>query len=353
MKLLIVTQVVDEKNLVLGFFVRWIEEFAKKYESVEVICLLEGIHQLPENVRVHSLGKEKRQGDIREGFGRKSLDKIRYTMHFYMYVWKLRKRYDAVFVHMNQEYILLAGPVWKLLGKKMYLWRNHYAGSWLTDIATVYLAKVFCTSKYSYTAKYKKTIFMPVGVDTKNFQTDTTIKKIPDSILFFARMSPSKRAEMLIDALSMLKQKGIRFAATFAGSPEKSDEQYYARLQKRVLAHNLSYEVTFIPGVAKNESPLIFAANEIFVNCSPSGMFDKMLFEAAASGCIVLATSDDFKVLAGEKYFFKDAEELADKLQEVLRSSVEIKNLYQTHLKEITQKEDISILAEKVSKYIH
>ena len=58
MKLLITTQAVDTDDPVLGFFVRWIEEFAKHAERVEVVCLREGKHGLPPNVRVHSLGKK-------------------------------------------------------------------------------------------------------------------------------------------------------------------------------------------------------------------------------------------------------------------------------------------------------
>ena len=58
MRLLIVTQVVDQNDSVLGFFHRWIEEFAKNCEKVHVICLKESVHNLPENVAVHSLGKE-------------------------------------------------------------------------------------------------------------------------------------------------------------------------------------------------------------------------------------------------------------------------------------------------------
>ena len=59
MKLLIITQKVDINDPVLGFFHRWLEEFAKHYEFVTVICLEKGEHRLPENVKVLSLGKEK------------------------------------------------------------------------------------------------------------------------------------------------------------------------------------------------------------------------------------------------------------------------------------------------------
>ena len=59
MKLLLVTQKVDEDDEVLGFMHRWIEEFAKHCEKVIVVCLREGSHSLPDNVEVHSLGKER------------------------------------------------------------------------------------------------------------------------------------------------------------------------------------------------------------------------------------------------------------------------------------------------------
>ena len=107
MKILIVTQVVNTEHPILGFFHRWIEEFAKHYELVHVVCLEEGTHALPANVTIHSLGKET------------SKNKFLYLLKFYKQIWQLRGEYDVVFVHMNQLYVVLGYPVWKLLRKKM------------------------------------------------------------------------------------------------------------------------------------------------------------------------------------------------------------------------------------------
>ena len=71
MKLLILTQKVDKNDDVLGFFHGWILEFAKNYEKVTVICLYEGKHDLPENVKVLSLGKER------------GVSKLKYILNFY------------------------------------------------------------------------------------------------------------------------------------------------------------------------------------------------------------------------------------------------------------------------------
>ncbi len=302
MKLLVTTQVMDSADPGLGFFVRWVEELSLHAETIEVICLFEGAHALPPNVRVHSLGKEN---------GR--VPGIAYALRYLRLAWKLRGRYDAAFVHMNQEYIIIAGWLWKLLGKRIYLWRNHYAGSVLTDIAAAFCTKVFCTSKHSYTARYRKTVLMPVGIDTERFRADPSTIRIPRSILFLARIAPSKRADMFIEALGMLKERGEGYTASIYGSALPEDEAYLGSLNAQ--AHHLGLDgmLSFHPGPSPEHAPRVFAAHEIFVNCSPSGMFDKTLFEAAAAGCIVVASSEDFSLLLGRDPF-SDAVSLASQL---------------------------------------
>src|SRR5690349_983344 len=101
MRLLIITQKVDSKDPILGFFHRWIVEFAKNTTKVSVVCLSKGVFNLPSNVSVYSLGKER------------GGNRISYTYNFFRYIWTLRHEYDAVFVHMNPIYVLLGGFFWK------------------------------------------------------------------------------------------------------------------------------------------------------------------------------------------------------------------------------------------------
>lgn len=311
MRLLIVTQAVDADDPVLGFFCRWVEEFAKHVERIEVICLKEGKHELPVNVRVHSLGKT-------ENSKQTLANRIRYVFRFLKLAWRLRHDYDSVFVHMNQEYVLINGWLWKLLGKRIFMWRNHYKGSYLTDIAALFCTKIFCTSKHSYTAKYKKSELMPVGVDTERFFPDACVKRKSRSILFLARMASSKRPDMLIDALAMLASGDIEFTATFVGSPMPADAEYYGSLKEKVRTLDLADRVTFHPGIPNGQTPDLYRAHEIFVNTSPSGMLDKTIFEAAACGCHVLAASADFAALAGPDTHFSNALELAIRLTSTL-----------------------------------
>ena len=64
MKLLILTQKVDENDDVLGFMHGWIKEFAKHYEKIIVVALGVGQYDLPENVKVLSLGKPVQGGPL-------------------------------------------------------------------------------------------------------------------------------------------------------------------------------------------------------------------------------------------------------------------------------------------------
>lgn len=306
MKLLILAQAVDTEDPVLGFFVRWIEELAKRVEHIEVICLKEGSYSLPDNVRVHSLGKEK------------GVSHAKYVLNFYTYIWRLRYNYNAVFIHMNQEYSILGGLFWRLLGKRVYLWRNYHTGNILTDIAMVFCTKVFCTSRHSYTARNKKTDLMPVGVDTERFFSDARTLRKPRSVLFLSGMWPSKRPELLIDALALLHKEGIAYTADIYGSPLPETKLYYESLKQRAADAGLTGGISFHAGVPNTATPDLYRAHEIFVNCSPSGMFDKTLFEAAACGCTVLAVSEDFASLAGRDFQFDSAETLAVKLASIL-----------------------------------
>lgn len=307
-KLLIVTQAVDRDDPVLGFFCRWVEEFAKHAERVEVICLREGKHELPENVRVHSLGKEKAEVGRQKSVGRRFV----YAWRFIRLAWKLRRDYDAVFVHMNQEYVLLAAWLWRVLKKRVYLWRNHYAGSWLTALAASWCGTVFYTSAHSYTARFKNASRMPVGVDTETFSPVGPRERVAHSILFLSRMAPSKRPGILLDALEILAKENVMFSVDFVGSPLPQDAAWYEALKR----HGAGFggRVRFFPAVPNAVTPDLYRAHQVFVNASPSGMFDKTLFEAAACGCHVLAMSDDFAVLAGEGTHFSSEAELARKL---------------------------------------
>lgn len=344
MRLLILTQTVDRTDPVLGFFHQWIVELSTSFETIIVICLKEGEHSLPANVQVYSLGKEG------------GPSRLKYITRFYRYIWCLRKEYDAVFVHMNQEYVVLGGLLWRLLNKHIYLWRNYHGGTVATDIAIALSTKVFCTSIHSYTAGHPKTVLMPVGVDTAQFSPDLHVQRIPNSILFLSGMWPSKRPEVLLAALVILRKHNSNFTADLYGSPLPETEEYYQSLKEQVSDAGMNDVVTFHPGVANALARDIYRAHEIFVNCSPSGMFDKTIFEAAASECLVIASSRDFARNADPRSIFTDldATELAARLEMLLALPETEKHVLREQLRQRALAEhSLTALGTQLAAAIH
>ncbi len=331
--LLVLTQAVDLNDPVLGFFHGWIVELSKHYEKIHVICLKEGKHLLPANVVVHSLGKES------------GVSRLVHLARFYRYIWTLRHEYDAVFVHMNPEYVVLGRKSWFLLRKKVYLWRNHYSGGFLTVLAVLLSRKVFCTSRFSFTARFKKTRIMPVGV---NFAPITDVVREPRSILFLARIAPSKRPDMLLRALRALKERGIPCSASVYGSSLAEDEQFAT--DTRAFAQKEGLNVVFHEGVPHQETPRIFASHDIFVNLSASGMYDKTLFEAAAAGCLVLASSRDFAALVDARFVFaeNDIDDLARKLEALLALPEREKESAREKFKALAETQSLQRLVDRL-----
>lgn len=334
MKLLVITQTVDSRDTYLGFFVGWLTELAPRFDSIEVVCLKRGSATLPANVSVHSLGKEVSQS------------RLKYITRFYAHVWRLRRDYDAVFVHMNQEYVLLGAFLWKMLGKEVYLWRNHAAGSLLTSIAVALSDKTFCTSRFSYIAQSKKNTLMPIGVDIEMFRPVPGVVRTARSILFFGRFAPSKQPDVLVEGLSRLDGE---WTASFVGSPLPKDSAFEASVRERVHSLDLANRITFLPGIAHHDAPKLFAEHEIYVNLAASGMYDKTLFEAAASGCLVLAASRDFAALAGGQFSFKeDGSDLAQKLEALLALPVAEKSALRQQLSQMAEMNSLRTLGKRL-----
>ncbi len=281
MKLLVVTQKIDRNDPVLGFFHNWVIKLSEKFEKVSVVCLQKGEYDLPKNVQVFSLGKES------------SRSKIKYVKNFLNLILGLHREYDAVFVHMNQEYVLLGGFIWKLMGKKVYMWRNHPDGTILTDISAWLSNGLFCTSEFSYIKKYKKTKLMPVGIDMKQFSIINSqfSNNKNKEILFLGRIGMIKKPDLLVEAVGILNKKGVDFECNFYGDPLPKDEEFYASIKNKAKELDLENKVNFYKAVPNYETPKIYNEHGIFINLTPSGSFDKTILEAAACGCIVVVVN--------------------------------------------------------------
>lgn len=306
MKLLIFTQKVDSNDPVLGFFHGWILKFSEKFDRLFVVCLEKGEFNLPENVEVFSLGKD-------EGVGR-----FVYIVRFFKFVFFLRNKYDAVFVHMNQEYILLGGIIWRILGKRIGFWYNHTYGTWKTRIAMRLASIIFHTSPYAYTAGSKKSLRMPAGINVDVFTPPNTMSERSSSILYVGRIAPVKGLHVLLDAIAILQEKNIPAELDIYGGALSRDRVYREDLERRAKTLNEG-SVRFHGSVSNIKTPEIYRRHEVFVNLTPSGNYDKTILEALACETKALVSSEAFVEDLPASYRFRenDPEDLAKKLQEL------------------------------------
>ncbi|NQV93139.1 glycosyltransferase family 4 protein [Candidatus Kaiserbacteria bacterium] len=342
MKLLILTQKIDKTDPVLGFFHRWVEEFAKHSELVTVICLYEGEHNLPDNVRVLSLGKE-------EGVSR-----LTYVIRFYKYIFTLRKNYDSVFVHMNTEYIILGAILWKILRKKVALWYNHQHAGLMARFSFLLPQHIFYTADKAYAARVSKSHQMPVGVDSDFFKGNKDVSKKPRSILFLSRISPVKRLDVLIEAVSILTERGIECTLSVYGDVPERDKKHYDSIYKSARALVDKGVIFFKGSISTSTAPTIYNEYEIYVNLTNSGSFDKTIIESACSETITLVSNTTLEGDFETEYLFKegDALDCANKLQNLLGMDISKKKKAGMQFRLFGLKHDVNILVQKITEYL-
>lgn len=289
--LLVYCQAMDRNDNALGFFVDWIAELAQHHPHITVACLKRGDDSgLPHNVTVCSLGKD-------EGKGR-----MTYIARALSIAWKQRAHYDSVFVHMNEEYPLLCGWLWRLMGKRVSMWRNHHSGTWRTRVAGWMCDRVLCTSRFSYTASFPNNRLMPVGVNLSRFSIDAAVARSPKKVLFLARLDCSKGVEVVIHAFAHVVKKVPDAMLEIVGSPTDPQSPYPAELAALVQELKLSEHVSFVGSIANAQTPQVYRGAAVFVNASSSGMYDKTIFEAMACGCVVVASNDNLRGIYDDRY---------------------------------------------------
>jgi glycosyltransferase involved in cell wall biosynthesis len=340
MRIFIVTQTVDKNDEVLGFFHRWLGVFSKSYESVSVICLKKGSYDLPANVKVNSLGKE-------EGVSR-----LTYLFRFYRLIIGARRDYDAVLVHMNQEYVLLGGLLWKIFGKPVFLWRNHRVGNFLTDMAVLFCDKVFCTSPESYTARFPKTVIMPVGIDTEFFSDADIPARVQNSILFFGRIAKIKKPDLFLSAVSLIKNEKI--SVKMVGSYLPKDEDLKKELEEIIEKNSLGKVLKIEEGVPFERSREYYREADVYVNLTESGSLDKTILEAMSSGSLPVVANRYFENVLPRLFLTKDNRDgVAKAIQSVLKMTDEDKERYRIEFRGyVVKNHSLALLATRLAEEI-
>ncbi len=336
MKLLILTQKVDTTDGVLSFMLGWIREFAKQCEHVTVIALYVGKYELPKNVTVLSLGKEK------------GVSRVKYLFNFYRYIIGERKKYDVVFVHMNHVYMLLGGLVWRLFGKRTALWFAHGSIPWNLSLATFFAYRVLSSTPSGFRLTTSKLRIIGQGINTNYFRPPEKEREgvSPIRLLVIGRISPAKDYETLLCGIKKIHEKKkypvILDIVGGAGTPEQ--ESYFSRMKKLTEELGIAHIVNFHGATSHDATLQFFQKADIFVSTAINGSFDKAMGDAMSTGLPVVTCSEAMLevlgTLAPRFYFQKsNVDELVARLEELIALDHKERNQLGLTLRRIIEEE--------------
>lgn len=347
MKLLFITQKIDKNDDVLGFVLDWLSEFSRQTEGIVALCLQQGEFSLPGNVRVFSLGKEKMPGG---GPIRHWLKRLVYLSRFYYYCFSERKNYDAVFVHMNQIYVIYGWWLFKLLNKKVGLWYAHGAVPKDLPLAEKLADVVFTSTADGFRLASRKLKIVGQGIETEKFSP--SIEPRPPrplyTIITVGRISAVKNLDLIVEAGALLKQQGLPFVIKFAGTPlTAADKKYYSDLLQLIAAKGLDDSVVFAGAIAYRQVADFYRSADLFINVSDTGSLDKAILEAMASGLSVLTSNDSAKKILPQEFIVaKDPAEIAAKITALMQEPPRV-DLRQI----VTNGHSLKGLVEKILSY--
>ena len=274
MRLLIVTQKVDRADSVLGFFHRWLEEFAKHCDELVVIAQLRGDYDLPANVTVLTLGKE-------DGSPR-----WLQVLRFWKILLSRHGSVDSALVHMTPLWVVLGAPLWFLRGTGVFLWYEVRRGGWTLSMATALARKVFCATKDGLPWASKKQRVLGHGIDVEGFSAGTTPRDT-QLLASAGRITPFKRYDVILRAFAGLPGTMRLVLAGTTIVPKDNDE--LARLQNLTRELRVADRVRIAPLRHREVRDLLRSASFMLHACD--GGLDKIVLEAMACECPVLTVS--------------------------------------------------------------
>ncbi|HOH47667.1 MAG TPA: glycosyltransferase [Candidatus Cloacimonadota bacterium] len=134
-------------------------------------------------------------------------------------------------------------------------------------------------SSYSIKAKV-----IPNGIDFEHF-TVNPAREHPSRLVLIANLIPAKGIECLIEAISLLRNRGKHYSLDIIGSGK-----YRSSLEKKVQALKLDQEINFLGQLPPSRVEELLPRYDSLVVSSLRESFSVVIVEAMASGLPVIAT---------------------------------------------------------------
>ena len=313
-RLLMFNLATDAENSALGFAISWIAELAKHVAAIDVITMYAGKYDLPEHVRVYSVGKEKGYSEPRR------------FIEFYRIFFRLLRenRYDGCFAHMMQLFAVMAAPFLRWQNIPLILWYAHKSVTPTLRLATFFADRIVTASPESFRIASPKVRVIGHGIDTTRFAPRSAERAPSDrfTIMTVGRISRIKRLELLIAAVAIVKQRHPEWplrVLIVGGTATADDEQYFGKLRQQTEETDVQNIAQFVGSVPFEAIETWYQQADCCINLCPTGGMDKAVLEAMSCGLLVIAVNQTFREVVGPEaasmmIIQPDPEQLAERL---------------------------------------
>jgi glycosyltransferase involved in cell wall biosynthesis len=291
MRVLMLTRRVDREDWLAGFAHTWIERLAHhpQVDHLDVICLEQGVIDLPSNVHVSSMGKERGYSRLRE------LSEFRRALR------SVIGEADVLFGHMIPRYALVAAP-WAVANRvPIVQWYTHRQPTAELRLVHALAARIVSATPESYPLPAAKVVYLGHGIDMARFCPPPEPVAEP-LIVSVGRLSPIKHYEALIEAVALLAARpgyeSVR-AVIAGGTTPQHGETYRQVLIDLAQARGVADRIEFAGPVPHHEIHSLYQQAALSVNLCPTGGADKAVLESMACGLPVVVRNETFLPLLG------------------------------------------------------
>ncbi|MDE2867497.1 MAG: glycosyltransferase family 4 protein [Chloroflexota bacterium] len=293
LRLLFVTQELDRTSANLAVAHTWAAELARQSAAVHVLAARVGEVNLPPNVHVHGLGRERGRSrwTAALAFGAIGARLI------------LGRRVDVIVAHMVPAYAVAMWPLARVTPTTLALW---YASHGLTPMlrrANQLIDVAVTASPDSYPILSDQAFVLGHGIDTRRFRPPAERSAETGPVIGMAgRLTPLKGFEPGIQALAELRFGRFPDARLrIAGEPfYASDRGYVDELERLADRLGVRNAVEFIGAVRGDAMAGFYGSLDVFVNWRAQPALDKTGLEALACGTPLVTNNSAYGGVLGD-----------------------------------------------------
>ena len=289
MRLLLFNLVTDDADPDLGFAANWIRHLALRCERVDVLTMYQGEADLPQNVTVFSVGRER------------GWSKARRVIQFYRRLARLlsARPYDACFAHMMPLFAGLGGPLLKARGIPITLWYTHRQVSLQLRLGLFMSTRVVSPVESSFPLATSRLRLTGHGIDTDFFSPSPKSSRDPSEkplVMQVGRLTAIKHQATTIRAIA---DTGAELAL-IGGVPDGYSDAYARELKALSLALDVQDRCHFVGALGQAAARDSCRRATVSVNTTGAGSFDKAALESMACGIPTIVSHDAFAPLLGD-----------------------------------------------------